>query len=139
MRENQRIYFWTLAACIIAVLAISASLNLLVDPIGAYPSFSLKKIQPWRERITSHAGKAELLMRGDCEVLILGSSRMLVGIPVDDPAYGTTRVYNLGLNATNAFRNERSIGTRFEIPSCETRFAWGGFIAVSDAATKVQF
>ena len=69
--------------------------NLLADPIGAYSAFSIKKFQPWRERVTSRIEKAELLMRGDCDVLILGSSRMLVGIPVSDPAFGAMRAYNL--------------------------------------------
>jgi hypothetical protein len=81
-------------------VVLLAILNAAVDPLGAYAPLSLKFLEKYRGHLTSRAAKAEMIAHGACDVLVLGSSRVLVGIPVNHPAYGTNRVYNLGLNET---------------------------------------
>jgi hypothetical protein len=75
-------------------------LNLLIDPIGGYSGIALRVFQPYRGQLTSRAAKAELIARGECDILLLGSSRVVVGCPVNLPVYGSNRVCNLGLNGT---------------------------------------
>jgi hypothetical protein len=96
-----RIYSRVFAACVLTGLAMVAALNLLVDPLGAYPRVSLKAIAPYRSQLMSRSAKAEMLFRHRCDVLLLGSSRVQAGIPVNHPAYGTSNVLNLGLAGTS--------------------------------------
>ena len=100
MRSAFHFYARFFAVGTVAGLAAVATINLLVDPLGAYPLFSLKAIEPYRPQLLSHPAKAEMLLRSDCEVLLLGTSRVQVGLPVKHPAYGTTSVCNMGLAGT---------------------------------------
>ncbi len=100
MRASSRLYCRIFAGVAFAGLTGVAAFNLLVDPVGAYPWFAVKNIEPYRPQITSRAAKSEMLLRHPVDVLLLGSSRIQAGIPVRHPAYGTTRVFNLGLNGT---------------------------------------
>ena len=100
MRASFRLYCWVFAAAALAGLTGVATVNLLADPLGAYPWIALKKIEPYRRQVTSRPAKAEMLLRHPCDVLLLGSSRIQEGLPVRHPAYGTARVSNLGLNGT---------------------------------------
>ena len=100
MRPSFRLYSRVFAACTLAGLAMVAALNLLVDPLGAYPRVSIQRIGPYRGQLMSRPAKAEMLLRNRCDVLLLGTSRVQVGMPVDHPAYGTTNVMNLGLAGT---------------------------------------
>ena len=100
MRPSFRLYSRVVAACTLAGLAVVAALNLLVDPLGAYPWASLKAMEPYRRQLMSRPAKAEMLLRNRCDVLLLGTSRVQAGMPVDHPAYGTTNVLNLGLAGT---------------------------------------
>ena len=100
MRPSFRLYFHVFGACALAGVILLAGLNLLIDPLSAYPRFSLRALEPYRGHLAARTAKAEMTARGDCQVLLLGSSRVLVGMPVTHAGYGTDRVYNLGLNAT---------------------------------------
>jgi len=100
METNFRLFLRAFGVFTLAGLAALAGLNVLIDPLGAYPALSLKPLAKYRGHLTSRTAKAEMIARGDCEVLLLGSSRVLVGLPVNHPAYGTDRVFNLGLNET---------------------------------------
>jgi hypothetical protein len=81
-------------------LGVILALNALVDPLGAYRSFSLSQFEPYRAQLATRPAKAELIARGNCDTLLLGSSRVLVGLPVSHPAYNTPQVYNLALSGT---------------------------------------
>ena len=100
MGPSFRLYSRVFAACTLTGLAMVAALNLLVDPLGAYPGVSLKAMEPYRRQLMSRPAKAEMLLRNRCELLLLGTSRVQAGMPVDHPAYGTTNVLNLGLAGT---------------------------------------
>ena len=95
-----RTYLWIFCGMVLAGLSGVLLLNVLVDPNGAYPGFSLRQIEPYRTEFASRPAKAELAARGDFDLLLVGSSRLRVGMPVRHPAYGPARVCNLGLGAT---------------------------------------
>ena len=58
MRPSFRFYSRVFAACTLAGLAMVAALNLLVDPLGAYPRFSMQGIGPYRGQLMSRPAKA---------------------------------------------------------------------------------
>lgn len=102
MARAQRRYLCLYGACLAAGLIAIATFNALLDPMGAYPAVHLAKLEPYRgSYLSSRAAKAEMVSRGRCDVLLLGSSRVQVGLPVDNPVYGTHQVCNLGLNGTS--------------------------------------
>jgi hypothetical protein len=88
---------WFLAT--IAGLAAIASLNVLVDPAGAYPGAHLKAFDSVRYLNLDRVTKAEMAKRGDWEVIILGSSRAESGLPAAHPFLTTSRACNLSLAA----------------------------------------
>jgi hypothetical protein len=100
MHSDFRRYCLIFGVCTMCGLAGVAGLNLLIDPIGAYPTLSLRVLEPYRQQIVSRPAKGEMVARHACDVVLLGTSRVQVGIPVTNPAYGTDHVLNLGLNGT---------------------------------------
>jgi hypothetical protein len=90
---------WFAAIAATGLLLVTV-LNLAIDPNGAYPTLSLKALSPYRQQLVTRPAKAEMLRRTPCEVLLLGSSRVQVGLPVRAAVYGTNRVCNLGLSGT---------------------------------------
>jgi hypothetical protein len=88
---------WLLAT--FAVLGGIAGLNVLVDPLGAYPGLHLKSFEPLRYMTEERAAKAEMARRGDWEVVILGSSRAAAGIPATHPFVTTQTCCNLSFPA----------------------------------------
>jgi hypothetical protein len=102
MRSGHSLYLATLGLTGIVALAGLATFNALVDPIGAYPTLHLRKLQAARNpNLSSRVSKAELVAHGDCDVLLLGSSRVQLGLPVHHPGFATDRVYNVGLDGTS--------------------------------------
>ena len=81
-----------------AVLAV-AVLNLLVDPLGAYPQWDLRTFAPERDGLFHRTARAEQARRGTWDMAILGTSRPKIGLPSVHPAYGTNEVCNLSVNA----------------------------------------
>jgi hypothetical protein len=135
-----RSYLCIFAAITAVGLAVVSVLNLLVDPSGAYPAVSLSALGSYRQQSVTRPAKAEMLLRTPCEILLLGSSRVQVGLPVRASAYGTNRVCNLGLSGTSlpelatvlefALRRQRPkrviLGTDFFMFS-DTRKSTAGF------------
>lgn len=76
--------------------------NLVVDPYGAFPWLPCNG---WFERgrnLRDRRPKANLLLRGDCQVLLVGSSRVEYGIDPKHPGWRGARAYNLGMNRHSA-------------------------------------
>lgn len=103
-------YLWIFGSLFLAGVAAVAALNLIVDPLGAYPGLSLRPLERYRAQMTSRQAKAELIFRGGFETVLLGSSRVLMGVPVDHPAYGKGDVCNLALNGTTLVETEGAMG-----------------------------
>jgi hypothetical protein len=84
-------------ACLVAVAVFHA----LVDADGVYDAVSLDALEPYRNR-DDRTGKAEMLSAGDCETLLLGTSRVDSGIDPDGPALRSKNAYNVGMAALTA-------------------------------------
>jgi len=82
-----------------AGLAVVAAVNLLVDPIGAFPTLHLRSLEPYRPRVDNRPAKAELAHRSGWEIVTLGSSRVLSGLPADYPLFRSNRTVNLAMTA----------------------------------------
>ena len=100
MTGRHRNYLRVLGPLVLGGAVALATFNLLVDPFGAYPGTNLRALAPYRADLVAREAKAELAARGTFETLILGSSRMRMGIPVDHPAFGSSNVCNLALDGT---------------------------------------
>lgn len=83
---------------ILGALATVAAMNLLVDPIGAYPGIHLKAFDVDRYTLNDRIPKAEMARRGDWEVIVLGSSRAKAGFPGAHPFFLTNKTCNLSLD-----------------------------------------
>lgn len=81
--------------------AITAVLSLTVDPWRINNScLSIKALDSSREISgTVRVGKAALANRGDWETIILGSSRLEMGLNPSHPAFGGKRTVNLAMSA----------------------------------------
>ena len=84
-------------AIVAAVLAAMGLFNLLIDPYRAYRLVSLPTLDIHKEYGSSRIIKAEMIHHGPWDVILIGSSRVEVGLDPDSPAWGGRRVYNGGL------------------------------------------
>jgi hypothetical protein len=80
-------------------LAAIAGFNILVDPLGMFPDWHLKRFEPLRFLESDRVAKAEMARRGDWQTVILGSSRAQIGFPARHPALPANRTCNLSLAA----------------------------------------
>jgi hypothetical protein len=99
--HRHRFYLRVCLGVIALGLVLLALFNLLVDPLGAYRFSALGLFQPYRGHFTSRAGKSEAVAHGNYDLILLGTSRVELGMPIDHPAYQSDRVYNLGLEGTS--------------------------------------
>lgn len=101
-RPFARFLRW-LAALVAAFFALTAILSTTVDPWRINQTrWSLASLDPAREiSNTVRVGKAALASRGDWEVLILGSSRVEIGLNPSHPVLAGKRVVNLAMSAAN--------------------------------------
>ena len=99
--REHRSYLRILGGCVFGCLALLAIFNLVVAPLSTYPAVALPWLQPYRGHFTSRAAKAEAVAHGGYDVILLGTSRVELGLPMSDPAYGSGEVYNLGLQGTS--------------------------------------
>ncbi len=99
--RTHRIYLRILGCCLFGCLALLAIFNLLVNPLGAYPSIGLTSLEHYRGHFATRAAKAEALAHGHYDIILLGTSRVEMGVPVTHPAFGSARVYDVGLVGTS--------------------------------------
>jgi len=86
-------------------LVITAILSTTVDPwrINNSP-WAIDSLDPAREiSNTVRVGKAALANRGDWQAVILGSSRVEIGLNPAHPAFGGMRAVNLAMSAANLY------------------------------------
>ena len=95
-RDHLRFFrIWLIAA--LAAVGVVALFNLLIDPIGAFPSAHLRSLELYRPRVELRPAKAELAHRPGWEIVTIGSSRVLHAMPADYPLFRTNRTANLAL------------------------------------------
>src|SRR5687767_8584389 len=86
-----------LVACV--ALATVGGFNLLVDPFGVYPQVHLKAFDPLRDSLSSRRARAEMLRRGNWDMMIFGTSRPKGGMPAEHPAFASNNVCNMSVDA----------------------------------------
>lgn len=96
--DHLRFFRLWLAVAGIGLLLVAA-FNALIDPIGAFPSIHLHVLDPCRPRVDNRPAKAELARRPGWDIILLGSSRVLSGLPADYPLFRTNRTVNLAMTA----------------------------------------
>ena len=103
-RSFERFMLWLMAMLGVYFL-ITAILSLTVDPwrINNTP-FAIDSLDPAREiSNTVRVGKAALANKGDWETVILGSSRIEIGLDPNHPAFDKKRTVNLAMAAANLY------------------------------------
>ncbi len=86
-------------ACALLFLLLAAGVNFVVDPLGMFFVADLKGVNHYKPEILNY-WRISLPLRARLvrpELVILGSSRALVGIAPADPAFHGARVFNMGL------------------------------------------
>lgn len=104
MSHRAEIYLKVLGATLACVLVLLGAFVWLIDPYGisgapAIPGLNAEK--PSRFDYGGRAVRAYYLAQDEYDVVLLGSSRVMVGLDPDDPAFGSARVFNAGLPGTN--------------------------------------
>lgn len=101
MKTPHRRYLRLTIALVLAGLGAVVALNAVVDPFGVYPSVHFESLDPYRSGRASRTGRAALLLRGDAQTILMGSSKVEVGLDPLDPALGGHVTYNVGLSHTH--------------------------------------
>ena len=97
--------YLAVAACTSVLLTGGvALLNAVIDPLDLMSAPTLQGWSNSKTAISSSGGrrfKAAQLAKDKPDILLLGSSRVEVGIPVEHAGYAGARVYNAALSGTN--------------------------------------
>lgn len=80
---------------------VVAAINLAGDPYRAFGLVTWKRIDQCRRKDGERTSKAEMMMRGDWQVMFVGDSRAEVGLDPFHPALHGARTYNLGLSGAS--------------------------------------
>ncbi|MDY6914684.1 MAG: hypothetical protein SVT52_09555 [Planctomycetota bacterium] len=107
MRNPFKKYLKTWSFLASATLVALALFNFTVDPFRVYRLVLGEQLDPYKSRLDSRIAKAEMLYHEDCNVLLLGSSRVEVGIDPEHPAWNGAKVLNLGLPAVNMLETQK--------------------------------
>ncbi len=90
-----------MAAGIIAGLATVALTNLVIDPFMAYGVFDVPSLRGYRDKLDGRIAKSERVRREKYDIVVLGSSRVAMGINPSSEVLGPHNVCNMGLGGTN--------------------------------------
>jgi hypothetical protein len=96
MRRTRR-YLLAFAVTALDLLAAVAAINLLVDPYRAYRVLASPTLDSAKPTGGNRITKAEMVKHETAETIVLGSSRVEVGIDPIGPALAGRRALNLGL------------------------------------------
>ncbi len=97
MKRHLHHYLKVWALTTLVLLGVVAAFNLLVDPFGAYRLIQTPWLDAHKPLKTGRIIKAEALRHFQPDVILLGSSKVELGIDPSYPAWGAGRIYNLGL------------------------------------------
>lgn len=90
-------YLRTWLLIVAAALLGMGLFNLLIDPYRAYRLVSLPRVDAHKDYGSSRIIKAEMIHHGPWDVILIGSSRVEIGMDPESPAWDGRRVYNGGL------------------------------------------
>jgi hypothetical protein len=98
---HYRRYLKTMTFLIVLALGAVLALNLLADPYGAYRLVGGDSFACWKEGLSTRIGKGESLSHHGWNIILLGNSRVEVGLDPQHRAWGAARVFNAGLSASD--------------------------------------
>jgi hypothetical protein len=102
-------YVRGLAAIAGGTLLLVIGINAIINPFNLYDGLRIRGVNDYKYRLIKHqrlSKPAEILrLRPDC--LILGTSRVQVGLDPAHPGWGQCRVYNLALNRAGIYESMR--------------------------------
>ena len=97
-------YLRRLALAVLLLVAALAGLNYYADPYGVWhhglPGDPIKSRPAIRNQERMH--KAHAIRLADADCIILGNSRVIVGLDPNHPAL-PEKTYNLGISAANIY------------------------------------
>jgi hypothetical protein len=96
-----RRYLAAFACTLLGCLSAIAALNLLVDPYGAYRLIKSPALDAAKPTTGNRITKAELARHENAEAIMLGSSRVEVGLDPCAPEWAGRRAINLGLTGSS--------------------------------------
>jgi hypothetical protein len=111
MKHTQ--YLRALLAIILIALGCIATFNAIVDPFDLYHRGDLQRDR-FKDAIGSRLAKAEQVRRGGWDVILLGNSRVEVGLDPQHPGWGGAKVYNAGMPGAVFDETERMARLSFE-------------------------
>lgn len=89
-----------LAAGFLVPLVVMAAFSFVVDPEGGHEDWSDPRFHEYRE-IGNRRGRARLLLEEDFDAVVIGSSRVSIGMDTDAVSLVDGRTANAGLMDTN--------------------------------------
>ncbi len=110
MLEMANRYFWFFTITVALSLQVLIIVNAAIDPLSALDSPKFHGLNIEKTRLSVSGGrryKASEIERIKPDILILGSSRVEVGVPTWHEGFGDAVVYNAGLSGTNMIEIER--------------------------------
>jgi hypothetical protein len=114
-----RRYLVALVVAVAAVLGAVGTVNVLADASHVFGRLGLDAFAEHR-LASSRTGRGEMLQKGDWQVLLLGTSRILHAVDPEHPSFGGRRVMNGGLKGTNLFELALELDYAIETTALET-------------------
>jgi hypothetical protein len=113
--------------CFVALyLGGAAAFNLVVDPQRVFGLVEWPSIAPYKAQSLEAAGKAEVAARGGADVVLLGDSRVMIGLDPSHPALAREgRVENLAFAGASAFEAARMLQIALDAPHPPRLVLWG--------------
>ncbi|MEZ6065203.1 MAG: hypothetical protein R3B90_05735 [Planctomycetaceae bacterium] len=109
-------YLRQFALCFAAYLASVAAMNLFVDPNGVFGLYESESFTRYKAQSLERIAKAEEANRGRADVLLLGDSRVMIGLDPRHPALTRHgRVENLAVAGGSLFEGWRMLESAMEV------------------------
>jgi hypothetical protein len=111
-----RRYLRQMIGCLALYLAVIAATNVVIDPYGVWGLVETQRLDPYKAELIERPAKAEEARRGRADVLLLGDSRVMIGIDPTHPALARHgRVENLAVAAGTPDEARRLLETALAV------------------------
>jgi hypothetical protein len=101
-------YLWQVTGLTAAWFLAVAGTNVVVDPHGVFRLVELPALAPYKERLLDRTAKAEIARSGECDVLLVGDSRVWIGFnPLHPGLAGFGRVHNCAFTGSTVYEGAR--------------------------------
>jgi hypothetical protein len=97
VKGSYRQYLFRLLLLSGIALGSLAAFNVVMDPFGAFRVVSWERLKRARAGLSTRDGRAEALARSGWQVVLLGNSRVYMGLDPQNPVFDGLKTYNAGL------------------------------------------